>query len=354
MEKKVIKAASICVLSAVLATGYNFEVNANALNDTTTAGITAALDRYYTSAKDEESIASEIAALTVEEKKVESVVSGYTNLGVANVDTYLNVREEAGEDAEIVGKLPKNAGSEVVEVTDDGEWYKIKSGKVTGYVKAEYLLTGEEANAKAEEVKNMMATVNTTTLKVRMEPSTDAKVLTLIPIEEELEVLEDTGDWVKVTVDSDEGYISKDYVDISYELPKGVTITELKYGAGVSDVRVAVVQYAKQFLGNPYVWGGTSLTNGTDCSGFVMSVLAKYGVSLPRTSASQSQSGSAVNLGDVLPGDLVFYGSGGRVSHVAMYIGGGQVIHASTRKTGIKISNMYYRTPIRARRFLSN
>lgn len=356
MKKTVFKAAGVCVLSAVLASGYKFEASAgaNGFNNTSTAGITAALDKYYISAQDDASAAAEIAALTKEEKVVASVVSGYTNLGVANVDTYLNIREEAGEDEEIVGKLPKNAGSEVTEVSEDGEWYKIKSGKVNGFVKAEYLLTGDEANAKAEEVKNVMATVNTTTLKVRMEPSTEAKVLTLIPIEEELEVLEDNGEWVKVTVDSDEGYISKEYVDISYQLPKAVSITELKYGQGVSDVRVSIVQYAKQFLGNPYVWGGTSLTNGADCSGFTLSILSNYGVSLPHSSASQSQMGSAVELGDVLPGDLIFYGNGGSVNHVAMYIGGGQVIHASSARTGIKISNMYYRTPIRARRFLSN
>ena len=360
MKKTVIKAASVCVLSAVLATGYNLDVNANALSESTTAGITAALDKFYVSAQDGEE-ASQIAALTVaneeesskDENVVQSVVSGYTNLGVANVDTYLNIREEASEDSEIVGKLPKNAGSEILEVSEDGQWYQIKSGKVTGYVKAEFLLTGEDANAKAEEVKTVMATVNTTTLKVRMEPSTDAKVLTLIPIEEELEVLEDNGEWVKVTVDSDEGYISKEFVDISYELPKAVSMTELKYGEGVSDVRVDLVQYAKQFLGNAYVWGGTSLTNGTDCSGFVLSILSKYGVSLPHSSSAQSQMGSAVDLDSLLPGDLIFYGNGGSVNHVAMYIGGGQVIHASSARTGIKISNAFYRTPIRARRFLS-
>ncbi|OYP33065.1 hypothetical protein CG709_06510, partial [Lachnotalea glycerini] len=202
MKKIVIKAASVCVLSAVLVNGYSLEAYANALSSTPTAGITVALDKYYVSAQDGDSVATEIASLTVpeeeesskEEKTVESVVSGYTNLGVANVDTYLNIREEPSEDAEIVGKLPKNAGSEVLEVSEDGQWYQIKSGKVTGYVKAEYLLTGEEANAKAEEVKTVMATVNTTTLKVRMEPSTEAKVLTLIPIEEELEVLEVNGE----------------------------------------------------------------------------------------------------------------------------------------------------------------
>lgn len=361
MKKTVIKAASVCVLSAVLVTGYSLEANAS-FSNTSAAGITATLDKFYTSTDNNAGATTDVASLTTandeksskDKNQIESVVSGYTNLGVANVDTYLNIREDANEGSEIVGKLPKNAGSEVLEVSEDGQWYTIKSGKVKGYVKAEYLLTGEDANSKAEEVKSEMATVNTTTLKVRMEPSTDAKVLTLIPIEEELEVLEDDGEWVKVTVDSDEGYISKDYVDISYQLPKAVTSTELKYGQGVSDVRVAIVEYAKQFLGNPYVWGGTSLTNGADCSGFTLSILSKYGVSLPHSSASQSQMGSAVDYNNIAPGDLVFYGNGGSVNHVAMYIGGGQVIHASSARTGIKISNMYYRTPIRARRFLSN
>ncbi len=343
--------AGICVLSAVLASGYDMNVSANALmSDYASAGITAALDKYYEESENIDTVATEIAELTKEENTVVSVVSGYTNLGVANVDTYLNVREEPSEEGELVGKLPQNAGCEVLNVVDD--WFEIKSGKVTGYVKGEFLLTGEEANIKAEEVKNIMATVNTTTLKVRMEPSTEAKVLTLVPIEEELEVSEDLGDWVKINIDDEEGYVSTEYVDISYRLPKAVTMQELKYGQGVSDVRVAIVEYAKQFLGNPYVWGGTSLTNGADCSGFVLSLLAKYGVYLPHSSAAQSQMGSSVSLDSVLPGDLIFYGNGGSVNHVAMYIGNGQVIHASNARTGIKISNMYYRTPIRARRFL--
>lgn len=352
MNKTLKATAGICVLSAVLAAGYDFNVCAEAITrDYASAGIAAALDKYYEEAENLETVASEIAQLTKEENKIVSVVSGYTNLGVANVDTYLNVRKEPNEGGELVGKLPQNAGCEVLNVVDD--WFEIKSGKVTGYVKGEYLLTEEAANAKADEVKTEMATVNTTTLKVRMEPTTESKVLTLIPIEEELEVLEDLGDWVKVTVDDEEGYISADYVDISYTLPKAVTIQELKYGQGVSDVRVAIVDYATQFLGNPYVWGGTSLTNGADCSGFVLSLLSKYGVYLPHSSAAQSQMGSAVSLDSILPGDLVFYGNGGgSVNHVAMYIGNGQVIHASNPRTGIKISNMYYRTPVRARRFL--
>ena len=114
----------------------------------------------------------------------------------------------------------------------------------------------------------------------------------------------------------------------------------------------AVASYALQFVGNPYVYGGTSLTNGTDCSGFTMSVYAHFGVSLPRTSSSQSTVGQRIDWHDAQAGDLIFYGSGGSVSHVAMCIGGGRVVHASSSRTGIKTSPINYRTPITARRIL--
>lgn len=112
-----------------------------------------------------------------------------------------------------------------------------------------------------------------------------------------------------------------------------------------------VAAFAQKFVGNPYVYGGTSLTNGTDCSGFTQSVFANFGINIPRTSSAQSCSGKSVNLSGVQPGDLIFYARNGSISHVALYIGGGQVVHASNEKTGIKISNMYYRTPSCARRY---
>ena len=121
----------------------------------------------------------------------------------------------------------------------------------------------------------------------------------------------------------------------------------------VSATRNAVVAYAKQFLGNPYVWGGTSLTSGADCSGFVLSVFKKYGVSLPHSSAAQSTMGSKVSLSEAQPGDLIFYAQNGRVNHVAIYIGNGQVIHASNPRSGIKISNATYRTPYAVKRVLN-
>lgn len=277
---------------------------------------------------------------------------GYKNLGVASVEGNLNVREAASTDASVVGKMPNNAGCEILGV--EGEWTKISSGKVQGYVKSEYLLSGEAAAAKAREVKQTIATVTTTTLYVREQPNTDCSIITSMPIGEELEVVEALDGWVKINVDSDEGYVSSDYVEISTELPKAMTMTEVRYGQGVSDVRVALVQYATQFVGNPYVWGGTSLTRGADCSGFVLSVFANYGVSLPHSSGAQSNCGSRISASEAQPGDLFFYGNGSRINHVAIYIGGGQVVHASSPKTGIKISSAYYRTPVKVVRVINN
>lgn len=277
---------------------------------------------------------------------------GYHNLGVAQADGNLNVREAPGTEAEVVGKMPNNAGCEIL--SNEGEWTKISSGKVTGYVKSEYLLTGDAAIAKASEVKQTIATVTTTTLYVREEANTDCGIVTMMPKGEELEVLDTTDGWVKINVDSDEGYVSSDYVQISTELAKAQTMTEIRYGQGVSDVRVSLIQYATQFVGNPYVWGGTSLTRGADCSGFVLSVFSKYGISLPHSSGAQSNCGARISASEAQPGDLFFYGNGSRINHVAIYIGNGQVVHASSPKSGIKISGAFYRTPVKVVRVINN
>ncbi len=276
---------------------------------------------------------------------------GYTNLGIAHVDNHLNIRQEPNENGKLVGKLPKDAACEILGI--ENGWAHIKSGKVEGYCSTDYLYTGSEALRRGQEVASMIAIVNTQTLKVREEPNTDSVVITLIPQEEELEVVEvmDNG-WVKFLLDDEEAYVSGEFVDVEERLEKAVTLTELLYGQGVSDVRVDLVQYAKQFVGNPYVWGGTSLTNGADCSGFTLSIYKKYNVSLPHHAASQAQMGTKVSMSEIQPGDLVFYAKNGNINHVAIYIGNGQVIHASSPKTGIKISSVNYRTPAWARRFL--
>ncbi len=281
-------------------------------------------------------------------------IAGYENIGIAKVADSLNIRESADEDGKLVGKMRKNAACEVLEV--DGEWTLIKSGSVKGYVKTDYLMTGDEAKAKAEEVKTITARVITTTLYVREEPSTEARILTMVPMDEDLEIVEggDGDEWIKVEIDEDEGWINTEFIEYKENLEKAISIQELKYGEGVSDVRVSLVNYSKQFLGNPYVWGGTSLTKGADCSGYVQSIFRHFGISLPRTSIMQSQCGKKISASEAKPGDLFFYAKYGRVNHVAIYIGGGQVINASNPKSGIKIANAYYRTPVAVRRVISD
>lgn len=280
-------------------------------------------------------------------EKAKNANWGYTNLGIADVESgNLNIRAVAAEDGKLVGKLPKNAACEVID--SDGTWAHIKSGEVEGYVSEEYLLTGIPAKRKAEELATTMARVTTDSLKVRAEANTDSEVITLVPNGERLEVIEVEGDWVKVGLDDQEVYVSAEYVEVSSELSTAITMTELLYGQGVSDVRVDICQYAKEFLGNPYVWGGTSLTKGADCSGFVLSIFKKYGVSLPHSSRAQANCGTTIKVSEAQPGDLIFYGNGKTINHVAIYIGGGQVIHASSPKTGIRISNVSYRSPVKA------
>lgn len=322
------------------------------LGGSVVSGVTDVMGNYLLEASAMTIDADVVETDTVTTAAGQAEAFGYINLGVAQVDGNLNVRKEPGTEAEVVGKMPNNAGCEIIE--EDGEWTKIKSGKVEGYVKSEYLLSGDEALTKAAEVKQTIATVNTTTLYVREEPNTDCKIITSMPIGEELEVVETLEGWVKINVDSDEGYVSSDYVDISVELPKAQTMTEVRYGQGVSDVRVSLVQYATQFVGNPYVWGGTSLTRGADCSGFVLSVFANYGISLPHSSRAQANCGTRISSSEARPGDLFFYGNGSSINHVAIYIGNGQVVHASSPKSGIKISGAYYRTPVKVVRIISN
>lgn len=277
---------------------------------------------------------------------------GYTNIGIADVESgNLNVRETPSTDGKLVGKMPKDSACEVLD-TQDG-WAHIKSGEVEGYVSLDFLLTGPEANLKAKELVRTVAISNGDGLNVRDGASTDSAVLTQVPKGEELEYIETVGEWVKVSIDGDEAYISAEYVTVEEKLDTAITMTELLYGQGVSDVRVELVEYAKQFLGNPYVWGGTSLTKGADCSGFTLSIFKKFGVKLSHHAASQAKEGTKISASELQPGDLVFYAnSSGGINHVAIYIGGGQVIHASSPTTGIKISKYNYRTPVKYVRVL--
>lgn len=324
-------------------------------------------------------VESDVAlASTLEEPTEEEL---FRNLVIAQVNDYVNVRSIPSEKGDIIGKLYNNSVG-TFEAEEDG-WYKITSGSVTGYVKAEYCVTGEDAVEIAKQVGKRIATVNTQTLFVRAEATTESSVIGMVPEADELLVLEAEEGWVKVDVEEGTGWVSTDYVELHSEFVQAeskeeeearlkkeaeerrrareaaaqtagnrattysaqTTTTDYTVGEG-SEMGVAVAEYALQFVGNPYVYGGTSLTNGADCSGFVMSVYANFGVSLPHSSASDRSQGYAVaSLDEAQPGDLICYSG-----HVALYIGNGQIVHASNKKTGIKVSNASYRKILAIRR----
>ena len=281
---------------------------------------------------------------------------GYTNIGIANVESgNLNVRAEASTSGKLVGKMPKDSACEILELNKETGWAHIKSGEVEGYVSAEFLLTGPDAKLRASELARTVGIADTDGLRVRDEANVDSAVLTQILKGEEMEYVETLDGWFKVSIDGEEGFVSAEYAHTEENLSTAVTMSELLYGQGVSNVRVELCEYAKQFVGNPYVWGGTSLTKGADCSGFVLAVYKKYGVSLPHHSGSQANSGTKISYSELQAGDLVFYAnSSGTINHVAIYLGNGQVIHASSPKTGIKISKYNYRTPVKYVRILQD
>ena len=275
------------------------------------------------------------------------VLNLYKNLGISSVDTYLNVREEPSESGKIIGKMTSKCAAEILETSEDGEWYKIQSGPVTGYVKKDYILTGDAANSLALEEARLMAIVSTDMLNVRTEPSTDAKIWTQISNAERYDVVSQQDGWVGIHLDEEEvAYVNSEYVDVRYALSEAIKFSPIDEK---SILRSDLVNYALQFVGNRYVWGGNDPHTGADCSGFVKYCYAHVaGITLERVSRDQARHGTAIDSSAMRPGDLVFYtNGGGTVNHVAMYIGNGQIVHAASRRSGIKISTWNYRKPYR-------
>lgn len=353
----------------------------------------------------------------IAENELPQTASEFADIAVAQVNHYVNVRQEPDTESEILGKLYDKSAATVLETTEDG-WYRITSGSVNGYVKAEYVVVGDEELARS--VGTRLATVTTTTLFVRTEPTTEAKVLTMLPDGDDVVVTdESTEGWAKVSTADGDGYVALDYVTLSTEYIHAESKAEeearlareeaerqaaaraaeearkareveaaraaaeqeaarkaaekqevKKSGAGSSAAAggsstgsgsgssagqsaqtassngQAVVDYARQFLGKPYVYGGNSLTNGTDCSGFVKGVYAAFGINLPRTSSEQRSVGYAVSLSEIQPGDIVCYSG-----HVGIYAGNNTLIHASNEKTGITLTSpVTYRSVLAVRR----
>lgn len=354
--------------------------------------------------------------------------SDFENIAVSQVTGYVNIRTQPSTTSEIVGKIYNNCAATIEETVEGegGSWYKIKSGTVEGYIKAQYFITGEQAEQLAQQIGKEFATINTESLRLRERPDLSSNTLTLLSQGARYVVLGEEGDFYKVAVDADmEGYIAQAYCKTTIEFDQAVSLAEEKQqkeedarrkqeadtaiavleqvkseagtgssssdtteliietnpeksnneqkseapkpsdstalaggGSGpgsaavVSATRTAIVAYAKQFLGNPYVYGGTSLTNGADCSGFTQSVFANFDIAIGRSSRDQADKGKEISVDAVQPGDLLFYASGDYINHVALYIGNGQVIHASNSTTGIIISPYNYRSPSKAVTFL--
>lgn len=312
------------------------------------AGVSVALTEYLEEKQSVENAAGAsltersiptVEAVATNAQAMAYITANYTNLGIANVNTSLNVRVSPGN-GKVIGRIPAGGACKVLEETNG--WFKIKSGEVEGYVSGNYLLTGDLAVERAVKELSSIATVNVSGLNMRKSASTSSDVVRVLRRNTAVKVLEDLGEWLKVTHNNSTGYIYAKYTEQEYKLAEALTMDEIRYGKEISDIREQVVAYAKQFVGNPYVYGGNSLTKGTDCSGFVKLIMAHFGITTPRTATTQYNAGKKISVAELLPGDMIVYGDK-QIEHIAIYIGDGQVVHASNVKTGIKYSKYNYR-----------
>lgn len=346
------------------------------------------------------------------------IYSPLSSLGVSVATNYVNVRSEPSTDSEIVGKLYHGCAADILEWLE-GDWVKIASGDVEGYIASNYLAVGRAAEKEADEHAEKYATVvRTQTLRVREQPNLDSRTLELIPLGERYPIIKEYDNWVEVLLSTDDngndftGYVHKDYVEVEIIFKRAISIEEEQRiireqreaeraeaerlqrlaeeeeqrrldaerraaeekkkseeaknaakennnsSSSSNNVGSAtgkeIANYAKKFVGNPYVWGGTSLTRGADCSGFVYTIYQQFGYKLDRVSRDQAKSaGRQVDISDRQPGDLIFYtNSNGVVNHVAIYIGDNKIVHAASSRQGIIISQYNYRKVYRVRRVI--
>lgn len=293
------------------------------------------------------------------------VLNMYDNLGVSLASDYINVRSSPKEDGinNIVGKFPGYAGCNILG--EENGWYKIRSGSVTGYVRKDLIATGDTAQNLAVQHAQVMAIVNTESLNVRSEASTDSKAWTAVTSGQRYNVLNQLDGWVQLELDAgdddgeDQGaFVSTrdNNVTVQYALQEAIEYYPAVEAANAAMAfRNKIVNFACQFVGNRYVWGGTSLTHGCDCSGFTQSVLKNFGISIPRVSRDQARTGSKVTSANMRPGDLIFYANrSGTINHVGMYIGNGQVVNAASTRSGIRIYRWNYRTPVAIRNVIGD
>jgi len=364
------------------------------------AGISKTLNDIYTCGDD--SLCEKVTELYKAE-----IYSPYSNLGVSIATNYVNIRKEPSTESEIVGKLYNGCAADILEWLE-GDWVRIVSGDVEGYIASNYLATGKEAEKLVDKYAEKYATVaRTQTLRVREQPSTESRTLELIPLGERFPVIKEYEEWAEILISTDDdrgrdfsGFVHKDYIDIEVIFKKAISIEEEQRlirqqqeaeraeaerlqrlaeeqerkrleeerrkeeerkaaeekkqsststsgggGSSGSALGIEIANYAQKFVGNRYVWGGTSLTKGADCSGFVYTIYKQFGYDIPRVSRDQAKSaGRKVDISERQPGDLIFYTDNkGVVNHVALYIGDDKIVHAASSKQGIIISKYNYR-----------
>ncbi len=316
------------------------------------------------------------------ESQEETEENEYADLAIAQVSNYVNVRSLPNTDSDIVGKIYNGAVAQVLSVAgEENDWFQIISGNVEGYIKAEFFLYGDAAAEVIDQYVTRYANVIADRLNVREQPSTESKRIGYIDNGEKVQLLENQGEWLRVQyTDGKEGYVSAQYVTISEEFVYGKTleeeakeqeerkileerenVTEQEVAEDVTimvtepvgtyssnaELRSSIVNYAMQFLGNRYVHGGNSLVTGTDCSGFTSLIYKEFGYSLSRTPSGQlSSNGRSIDYSQIQPGDIICYGKGGKCTHVALYIGNGQIIHSANSRKGVVIYQADYDTII--------
>ena len=417
------------------------------------AGIAYTLDNLYATVQNTEEGSADKIITSMLKKDMKSP---YENLGVSIADNYVNVRIEPSTESAVVGKLYRGCAADILEYLE-GDWVKIESGDVKGYIASNYLAIGKDAETMVENYATKYATVTTDALRVRVAQSTESKILTLIPLGETYIVTKEYDEWVEILLGTDNdtgrdftGFLSKDYIDIKVEFKYAISIEEenariraeqealraeqerlqrllaeeaakkaeqrrkaeeaakaaeaarkaqdaarkaeearkvagetekqvetqnsneaeaeaeaeteneeqkeensSSSNSGVAAKRTELVTYALKFIGNPYVWGGTSLTRGADCSGFAQTIYANFGYKIGRTSRDQIRDGKKVSLSERMPGDLLFYTDNrGVINHVAIYIGNDKIVHAASTRQGIITSQYNYRSVYSVRRII--
>ena len=321
----------------------------------------------------------------------------YDNIAIAKIDgEYVNVRAAADAGSKVLGKIYNNAAAKIIKTVKDKKgaaWYKIKSGKVTGFIKAEFFVTGDAAEKLATKVGYVYATINTKSLRLRKSADLGSNTITILTKGEVYTVESRGEEFTKISIDGElVGYVSNDYITISVKYKEAISLEEeakkkaeearrraeaeeaarrlreeesreaarkaakkttksskknketTKYTGSnkASAKRKAIVAEALKYYGVlPYVLGGDSLEDGTDCSGFVQQIYMMFGIDLPRVSDEQGCCGKEVSYSEIKKGDLVYYGG-----HIAIYIGNGEVIHCSSPKSdpNTKISSWNYRS----------